>query len=201
MFKRLIVYYFSGTGNAKTAAHWIVENAKTRGLDTDIVRIEKGTPAPDKCFKEKTLIGFCFPTHGFNTAPIVIDFIRRFPRSGNTKVFLLNTRAGMKIYKLFTPGMSGLALWWPALILWLKGYHCIGYQPLDLPSNWISLHPGLRQKVVDSIFIRCNKIIDRFTQEITPACIWFLYSQSDKAQRRLAQYIARNTQCDGNDYI
>jgi ferredoxin len=166
MFQRLIVYYFSGTGNARSAAHWIVENAKGRGLETEIVRIDKNTPVPDKRFTEKTLIGFCFPTHGFNTAPIVIDFVRCFPRSRNTKLFLLNTRAGMKIYKLFTPGMSGLAIWWPALILWSKGYHCIGYQPLDLPSNWISLHPGLRQKVVDSIFIRCKKIIDRFTNKI-----------------------------------
>jgi len=72
----------------------------------------------------------------------------------------------MKLYKLFTPGMSGLALWWPALIMWLKGYGCIGYQPLDLPSNWISVHPGLRKKVVDSIFLRCKKITDQFINKI-----------------------------------
>ena len=166
MFKSLIIYYFSGTGNAKTAAHWIADKAEERQLETEIIRIDKDTLVPDKAFREGTLAGFCFPTHGFNTPPIVIDFIRRFPKSPNTKVFLLNTRAGMKMYKLFTPGMSGLALWWPALMLWLKGYKCIGYQPLDLPSNWISLHPGLRQKVVDSIFIRCKDKTDRFSSKI-----------------------------------
>jgi ferredoxin len=166
MFNSLIIYYFSGTGNAKTAAHWIAGNAEERQLETEVVRIDKDTPVPDKVFGKGTLVGFCFPTHGFNTPPIVIDFIRRFPKSANTKVFLLNTRAGMKLYKLFTPGMSGLALWWPALMLWLKGYKCIGYQPLDLPSNWISIHPGLRKKVVDSIFMRCKKKIDRFTKKI-----------------------------------
>lgn len=166
MFKKLILYYFSGTGNAKTAAHWIVDHARNRGMEAEIIQINKHTPIPLKAFKEKTLVGFCFPTHGFNTPPIVIDFLRRFPKSKNTKIFLLNTRAGMKMYKLFTPGMSGLALWWPALMLWLKGYKCIGYQPLDLPSNWISIHPGLRKKVVDSIFMRCKRKIDRFTKKI-----------------------------------
>lgn len=166
MYKNLVIYFFSGTGNAKTAAHWIAHNAEERDVRNEIIRIEKDTPVPVKAFDENTLVGFCFPTHGFNTPPIVIDFLRRFPKSPNTKIFLLNTRAGMKLYKIFTPGMSGLALWWPALMLWLKGYKCIGYQPLDLPSNWISVHPGLRKKVVDSIFLRCKKITDQFTNKI-----------------------------------
>ena len=166
MYKTLIIYFFSGTGNARTAAHWIAGQAENKGLQVEIIRIEKNTLVPRVRFEENTLVGFCFPTHGFNTPPIVIDFIRRFPKSKGTKIFLLNTRAGMKIYKLFTPGMSGTALWWPALMLGLKGYTCIGYQPLDLPSNWISVHPGLRKKVVDSIFNRCKKVTDRFTQKL-----------------------------------
>jgi ferredoxin len=166
MYNNLVIYFFSGTGNAKTAAHWIADNAEEKGLRTEIIRIDKDTPVPAKAFDENTLVGFCFPTHGFNTPPIVIDFLRRFPKSPNTRIFLLNTRAGMKLYKLFTPGMSGLALWWPALMLWLKGYKCIGYQPLDLPSNWISLHPGLRKKVVDSIFNRCKGKVDRFSKKV-----------------------------------
>ena len=166
MFKNLIIYFFSGTGNAKTASHWIAEKIKSNGIPAEIIRIEKNTPVPQEPFEENTLVGLCFPTHGFNTPPVVIDFLRRFPKSIGTKIFLLNTRAGMKIYKLFTPGMSGTALWWPAIMLGLKGYKCIGYQPLDLPSNWISVHPGLREKVVDSIFNRCKRITDRFTQKL-----------------------------------
>ena len=37
------------------------------------------------------------------------------------------------------------------LILLLKGYHIHGVVPLDTPSNWISIHPGISKKVVDSI--------------------------------------------------
>jgi hypothetical protein len=64
------------------------------------------------------------------------------------------------------PGMSGLAQLFPATILLLKGYKIKGLQPMDLPSNWISIHPGLRQKVVVSIFQRCEKISKRFAARI-----------------------------------
>jgi ferredoxin len=111
------------------------------------------------------ITGFCYPTHGFNAPPVVIDFFLRFPR-GRGRVFLLNTRAGMKLYRLFTPGISGWAQLLPAIIIILKGYTIIGLQPMDLPSNWISVHPGLRRKVVDSIFNRCEAITKRFASKI-----------------------------------
>lgn len=133
-----------------------------------MVKIKKITPslAVDSSeIQKNTLIGFCYPTHGFNAPPVVIDFMLHFPHVNN-QVFLLNTRAGMKIYKWFTPGMSGLAQLMPAAILKAKGCKIVGWQPMDLPSNWISIHPGLRQKVVGSIFQRCEIITKRFAEKI-----------------------------------
>jgi ferredoxin len=43
--------------------------------------------------------------------------------------------------------------------LLMKGYRCIAFRPVDLPSNWIPLHPGIRKKVIDSIFVRCERIV------------------------------------------
>jgi ferredoxin len=37
---------------------------------------------------------------------------------------------------------------------------------MDLPSNWISIHPGLRKKVVDSIFVRCKRKTIHFAEKI-----------------------------------
>lgn len=51
-------------------------------------------------------------------------------------------------------------------IVMLKGYKCIGFRPVDLPSNWIPLHPGLKKKVIESIFIRCEKIVRKFADKI-----------------------------------
>ncbi len=162
---QLIIYYFTGTGNALAASRWIAEVFSTRQIPAKIVKITPSLQIDTAELSEKTLVGFCYPTHGFNAPPVVINFLLRFPKS-NLPVFLLNTRAGMKLSKLFLPGLSGLAQLLPALILKLKGYNICGWQPMDLPSNWISIHPGLRQKVVDSIFQRCERKTKNFAKKM-----------------------------------
>lgn len=162
----LYIYYISGTGNARISSQWIAEEAESRGIRTVVQKIDRyqDLEMPDK--SGNSMIGFCFPTHGFNAAPIMLRFIFSFPPKLGKKVFLLNTRAGMKLYKLFLPGLSGLALILPAFVLMLKGYRCIGFRPVDLPSNWIPLHPGLREKVIKSIFKRCEPIVRGFANRI-----------------------------------
>jgi Pyruvate/2-oxoacid:ferredoxin oxidoreductase delta subunit len=165
-WKSLYIYYISGTGNAKASSGWIMDEAEKEGLRTVVQQIDRleNIQMPDR--GEKPLIGFAFPTHGFNAAPIMIRFIAGFPRGVGQDVFLLNTRAGMKLSKIFLPGVSGVALLLPAFILLLKGYKCIGFRPVDLPSNWIPLHPGLKKKVIESIFIRCERIVRNFAVRI-----------------------------------
>jgi len=165
-YKKLIIYYFSGTGNAKNASRWINNVAKEIGLETRLINIDRFEEIEPPEIIDRTLIGFCSPTHGFNLPPIVLKFIRKFPRVKNADVFILNTRAGMKLYKLFLPGLSGLAQILPALILRFKGFKIVGMQPLDLPANWLLLHPGLRPNVVDSMYERYQKITQKFATKL-----------------------------------
>jgi Pyruvate/2-oxoacid:ferredoxin oxidoreductase delta subunit len=165
-WKSLYIYFISGTGNARASAGWIADEANSLGLRTVVQQIDRLESIVFPQPGEKALIGFAFPTHGFNTAPLMLKFLAGFPAHLGNKVFLLNTRAGMKLYKIFMPGLSGVALILPAFILWLKGYQCIGFRPVDMPSNWISLHPGIRKKVAESIFIRCEKIVRNFAGKI-----------------------------------
>jgi len=162
----LYIYCFSGTGNALASSLWIADEAGKRGLRSCVQQIDKINDIKMPSANENPLIGFAFPTHGFNAAPIMLRFVAGFPSGLGKEVFVLNTRAGMKLSKLFLPGLSGMALIVPALILWLKGYRCIGFRPVDLPSNWIPLHPGLKEKVIKSIFIRCEGIVRNFTCKI-----------------------------------
>ncbi|MBL6943739.1 MAG: EFR1 family ferrodoxin [Bacteroidales bacterium] len=166
-FDKLIIWYFSGTGNASQVARWIIEYAESKNIKTQLINIAKHEQSTNIEITKKTIIGFCYPTHGFNAPPIILKFITRFPRAvhGN-KFFVLNTRAGMKISKLFAPGLSGLALLLPALMMIIKGYKLFGYRSIDLPSNWISIHPGLKEKVVFSIFVRCKRITLNFSRKI-----------------------------------
>lgn len=155
-WKSLYIYYFSGTGNAKAVSGWFADESELRGLKTVVTNIDKPGEIVYPSKEDKALIVFVYPTHGFNAVPLMLRFIASFPKNAGRDTILINTRAGMKLSKIFLPGLSGVALMLPAFMLWLKNYTCIGLKSVDLPSNWISLHPGIKQKVVASIYDHCE---------------------------------------------
>jgi len=162
----LYIYYISGTGNTRLSSQWIAEEAGKRGLKTVVQQIDRLENIVMPAADEKPLIGFAFPTHGFNAAPIMLKFIAGFPSHLCREIFLLNTRGCLKLYKIFVPGLSGLALILPAFMLWLKGYKCIGFRQMDMPSNWIPLHPGLRKKVIESIITKGEPFVRNYANKI-----------------------------------
>lgn len=70
-----------------------------------------------------------------------------------------NTRAGSKVGKYFLPGISGIATWLPMAIMWYKNYKFVGAQPVDLPSNWMSIHPSLSKNAIDSMYTKWETIV------------------------------------------
>ncbi len=151
--EKAVIFYFSGTGNAKQVAWWFSEAAARKNVDCQIVNIENVAPesiilTPD------TLVGIISPVHGFNYPKITSDFIKRFPK-GNRHVFLMCTRGGAKLGNFVTPGLSGATFFLSSFRLRCKGYKIVGMIPFDMPSNWLSLHPAINEKNAE--FIR-NKI-------------------------------------------
>ncbi len=57
----------------------------------------------------------------------------------------------MKIGSFVTPGLTGIAFILSSLLLKRKGYKIVGQIPFDMPSNWISIHPALRENAVKFI--------------------------------------------------
>lgn len=161
-YKNLLIIYYSGTGNAKRVSEWIADKAKEKGIHPLVIPFWKFVKEPLPSLSGNTLIGFAAATHGFNLPHSFLKLMMRFHAFPGSDVFLVNTRAGMKLSKIFLPGLSGLAQIFPALILLLKGYHICAMRPVDLPSNWISLHPGLKKKVVLSMVDRWKLKIDNF---------------------------------------
>jgi NAD-dependent dihydropyrimidine dehydrogenase PreA subunit len=166
MYDQLTVYYFSGTGNALTAGRWIKENAEKKGIKADLIAIDRFKEINVPVAEGKRLIGFCYPTHGFGIPWFMLKFIFRFPAKERCDVFLLNTRAGSKIFNWFAPGVSGIATLLPALILLLKGFRIRSLLPLDMPSNWIAVHPGFNRPTVDAIAARCRTMVDGFCEKV-----------------------------------
>lgn len=164
-YTRLLVYYFSGTGNSENVARWMAEIAREKGMEASLNNIAKidrlNIPIP----ASSDLMAFVSPIHGFNYPPVMLNFLLRFPK-GQNNVLLLNTRAGMLIGKWITPGLTGVAFYFAALVLRLKGYSIRSMFPVDLPSNWISVHPGLNDRTVKYLHERNREKVDRFARKV-----------------------------------
>ncbi len=159
--RTLRMFFFSGTGNARNVARWMVEAWRERGhaaeaVDLAAVDVEAVDVGPHDD------IGLASPTHGFNFPPITLAFLFRFPRTtwGN-RVCIVNTRGGVRVFGVYVPGLSGATQLLAALVFLLKGYRVVGMRPIDLPSNWISLHPGLPADTVRAIYERCEAVTRR----------------------------------------
>ncbi len=163
--EKISIYYFTGTGNSKNVASWISGIASKDGVDcrlfniATIDRLNISNPDPD------ALIIFISPVHGFNYPPVMLHFIARFPK-GRNRVVLMNTRAGMLIGKFVTPGVSGITFYLSSLFLKLKGYGIRAGFPVNLPSNWISVHPGLNARTVRYIHKTERDRVYKFTRGI-----------------------------------
>jgi NAD-dependent dihydropyrimidine dehydrogenase PreA subunit len=166
MYDHVTIYYFSGTGNALTAGRWIRENAEKKGIKADLIPIDRFKEINVPVSEGKRLLGFCYPTHGFGIPWFMLKFISRFPARERCDVFLLNTRAGSKIFKWFAPGVSGIAQILPALILLVKGFRIRSLLPLDMPSNWVSVHPGYNQATVAALVARCRAMVYDFCAKV-----------------------------------
>lgn len=164
-YKKIVIYYFSGTGNSKNVAVWLSKLAEDSQAEytviniaeTDRLHIQK--PDPD------ALIIFISPVHGFNYPPVMLHFILRFPK-GNNKVVLMNTRAGMLIGNWVTPGLSGATFYFAALSLAIKGFKIKSFFPVNLPSNWISVHPGLNKRAIEIIHRKEKDRVIKFGKRI-----------------------------------
>lgn len=171
-YSNLVIFYHSGTGNALKTAILICEYAGSTGLKSNFFSIDKDFKPDYTIITENTLIGFIYPTHGFNASPSMINFIAKF-KSGKNDVFCMNTRAGGKFFKFITPGLSGMGLWTPAILLKLKGFSIVGLRPIDMPSNWISIHPGLPDSWINEIIAYCETKVKKSVSKI-------LNGQNDK---------------------
>ncbi|MFZ4740728.1 MAG: EFR1 family ferrodoxin [Bacteroidales bacterium] len=164
-YQKIQIYCFSGTGNSRNVAVWLTQVAKDMNIESQIIniaQIDRISIAPPEA---GSLFVFISPIHGFNYPPIMLHFIMRFPK-GKNKVVLMNTRAGMLIGKYITPGLTGIAFYLSAIILIIKGFSIKAILPVDMPSNWISIHPGLNHQTVKYLHERNKERVTVFAQKI-----------------------------------
>lgn len=167
MYRNVVLYTFSGTGNALTAARWIEAAAAARSMRASVEPIDRvERPQPPALEEGRTLLGFVYATHGFNAPWSMLKFLWRFPKLKDADAFLLNTRGGHLIGRWHMPGHTGVAQLLPRVLLALKGTAVVGQLPLDAPGNWHLLYPAHGPEKTRKLMDLCRPVAERFFDQL-----------------------------------
>ncbi|MFH2005377.1 MAG: EFR1 family ferrodoxin [bacterium] len=150
-YDQLTCYYLSGTGNSYRAAQWLAEEAAGMGTATSVIPIGQARPHEELQAGPGQLVGIYHPTHGLMPPWSMIKFLVRMPWGRGAHAVIVATRGGLPLRSLVIPGGAGLALFFPLLVLLLKGYRVRGGLGIDLPANVLNLHWGFRPQNIDKI--------------------------------------------------
>jgi Pyruvate/2-oxoacid:ferredoxin oxidoreductase delta subunit len=165
-YEHLTCYFLSGTGNSFRAARWLAEAAEAQGATTDVVPIERAHPRCDLQPGPQQLVGIYHPAHGLMPPWSMIKFLLRMPMGRGAHAAVLCTRGGIRVGRLVLPGAAGLGVFFPLLVLALKGYRVRGGLGIDMPINTINLHWGLRSSNVEFIKAWGRRRHERFAAAI-----------------------------------
>jgi Pyruvate/2-oxoacid:ferredoxin oxidoreductase delta subunit len=161
-YRQAAFYFYTGTGNSYRVTTWMADAADASGADVTVRSIGSARPAEEIGQGEMALLGLVMPTHGFTVPWVMLRFALRLPRRKGAHGVVVATRAGTKVGPIFLPGIEGTATWLVALVLVLKGYRTRGVTGVDMPSNWIAVHPGLSPETVTEIEARARRRTARF---------------------------------------
>jgi Pyruvate/2-oxoacid:ferredoxin oxidoreductase delta subunit len=164
-YRECAFFVFTGTGNSLRMARRMADAAERNGVPARVSFLTD-RPARNATVDPATLVGLFTPTHGFTAPWRVIYFAARMPRGRGAHAFIVATRAGTKIGRVFLPGMEGTAGYLVAAILALKGYRVRGVTGIDMPSNWTALHPGFSEASARAIIERAGPVADGFIDAI-----------------------------------
>ncbi|HOO71024.1 MAG TPA: EFR1 family ferrodoxin [Spirochaetota bacterium] len=163
----MTIYCFSGTGNTRRVAAWMAEEAARQQVDASVrpINTTSDVSAPGQ---SADLVGIGMPTHGFTLPWAVLKFLIKLPRGNGRKAFAFATRAGARYGPIpgYPPGIAGSSIFIAALVLALKGYRVRGIMSVNMPSNWMSLHTGLRGDIVRTIIEKAKPRAEAFMRKI-----------------------------------
>jgi ferredoxin len=165
------VLYSTGTGNSFRVACWAREIFEDKGIPCVVRQITTRSPEGPRGARPGDYLGVSVPTHGFGAQWSVLKSVFALPRGNGCTAFVTACCAGMKLGRIHVPGMEGTAAWGIALILALKGYKVRAVNGVDMPSNWIVVHPGFSRASAVSMSALCRKryalLLDRVTSGST----------------------------------
>ncbi|HBC85463.1 MAG TPA: hypothetical protein DCZ94_00770 [Lentisphaeria bacterium] len=152
MNKKIILYFFSGTGNTLWASRQFAEEMQKHGIETRLVPLP--CAVPDNLEDDST-IAIAFPVYSSTAPPFVCDWIRSLPETKKTvPVVLISTLAGF----------SGLVKGPFYHILKKKGYMPLAVREFIMPPNYFHKYNDARNF---QIMERAKSAAADFAKEIS----------------------------------
>jgi NAD-dependent dihydropyrimidine dehydrogenase PreA subunit len=162
-----VVLYSTGTGNSFRVACWAREIFADKGIPCVVRQITTRSPEGPYTPRPGDYLGVSVPTHGFGAQWSVLKKVFALPRGNGCIGFVTACCAGMMLGRIHVPGVEGTAAWGIALMLALKGYKVRAVNGVDMPSNWIVVHPGFSNASAATMSALCRKryalLLDRVT--------------------------------------
>ena len=156
-YSNVTVYYTSGTGNSFRAAAWLTNALAKDGASTQLVPVDSAAPKTQLLSGKGQLVGLYHPAHGLMPPWSMIKFLLfRLPFGKGAHGIVVATRGGIPIPKVVIPGGGGLALFFPLLVLLLKGYRVRGALGLDMPCNLLNIHWGITKQNTERMIGRAK---------------------------------------------
>lgn len=129
---KILLAYFSGTGNTKKIAELYARELDRRGATVSICQITKDTPELDF-----DMIGIGYPVHAFNAPKKVLDFVKTLPapkKSGKRVPAFIFKTSGEPVR------MNDISSVKLKKLLNKKGYHTFNEYGYCMPYNIIFRH-------------------------------------------------------------
>ncbi len=86
---KILICYFSGTGNTKKVVDKYEKTLTSLGYEVDTYKIEENNFNFN--LDEYEMIGIGYPVHAFNAPSIVLNFARTLPKQSGKRTFIINT--------------------------------------------------------------------------------------------------------------
>lgn len=159
--EKILIYFFSGTGNTEIIAQLFREEFTKKGCEVSICAIEKTTKSCTFTnINSYDIIGFGHPVHAFGAPAIFHQFIKRLPLNENKRAFYFKT-AGDPI---FNGGSNHLV----RKNLSSRGYKIFNESLLVMPSNVLiqyneELVKQLYNTAIKKIVITVDQILSYHT--------------------------------------
>jgi len=165
-YKSVDIFFMSGTGNTFRASRVFAERAFRTGARVSMTPMGKTARPTSISGGSSRLVVLAAPTHGFTSPWLATWFAMRLPWGHGAHAATLATRAGTKLGQVFLPGLDGTAVYLLALIMRIRGYRVRGAMGIDMPSNWLAVHPGFKKANAEAIIARSRPSLVRFADRI-----------------------------------